>query len=379
VISLSCLVWIILKFVGSDAPVDDFIEYWAAGRTFLNGGNPYSASELYEIQKGYGVSREDVLMMWNPPWTLPAVLPFAFVPYGIARLAWLLVHITVMLLSVDCLWRVFGGSPQHRWFARASIIWYFPSFYALAIGQISPFILLGVVAFLWEEHRGKDTKAGLCTIPITFKPQLAFAFWLFLALSSWHRRRAGVLFSAAGILVLLSALVWAIRPTVFHEYFLAASSDAGPWIWRTPTLSAVLFNWFFELGRWVRYSSLVPGIIVALLLWNRLKGSFNWTTHLNWVLLLSCLTTPFAWSFDMVILMPALIMLLVWFKQDPLKNRKYFIAMVATQVCIFLQKSLMMEEILAVWMPPAIAAIFWLAYRANRYQGAVARTLPESS
>jgi hypothetical protein len=370
-ISLTCLVWIILGFTESNAFVDDFIEYWAAGGTFLGGGNPYSASELYELQKGYGLSRENVLMMWNPPWTLPALLPFAVLPYGLARVVWLLVHLSVMFACVDWLWRTYGGSPEHRWFARASILWYYPSFLALTIGQISPFILGGLVAFLWAERRGRDVGAGLCTLSIAFKPQLIYTFWLFLVLSSWKGSKLRGLISAAGVLATFSVLVWAIRPSIFHEYFLATSSETGPWIWRTPTWSAVLFNWFYELGLWVRYSTLVPGVILALLIWFRRRTTFNWTKHLNSVLLLACLTTPFAWSFDMVVLMPVIVAILIWYKKNPSKNRKYFIALVAVQVCLFLQKGLMIEEIYTVWMPATIALIYWFSYRTNREESPI--------
>jgi hypothetical protein len=42
----------------SSSPVQpgarDFMEYWAAGRLFVHGGNPYSPQDLFALQKAAG-------------------------------------------------------------------------------------------------------------------------------------------------------------------------------------------------------------------------------------------------------------------------------------------------------------------------------------
>jgi hypothetical protein len=237
----------------------------------------------------------------------------------------------------------------------------------LTLGQISPFILAGVVGFLWAERKGRSAVAGFLTFPISFKPQLVYAFWLVLALFSCERRRFRSLVATAATLVVFSVIVGVLRPSVFFEYLLAASStETGPALWRTPTWSEILFNSFPEAGFWLRYSSLVPGIGLVIWFWFRRKETFDWTRDLNWVLLFSCATTPFAWSFDMVVLMPVVVQILVWYRADPARNRIFLLLLIVVQVSAFVRQSLMVEEIYVVWMPVALGILYWFAVRANK-------------
>src|SRR4051794_33614346 len=70
-------------------PMHDFVEYWAAGRLLLEGSNPYDPDLVHELGRQAGRSDEGILM-WNPPWALPLVLPLGMLPVRVAHLAWLL-------------------------------------------------------------------------------------------------------------------------------------------------------------------------------------------------------------------------------------------------------------------------------------------------
>jgi hypothetical protein len=50
--------------------INDFIEYWAAAKLLLSGGNPYSAAQLLQLQRTVGWSKNEALLMWNPLGTL---------------------------------------------------------------------------------------------------------------------------------------------------------------------------------------------------------------------------------------------------------------------------------------------------------------------
>ena len=76
-------------------PVLDFAEYWAAGRLFVAHGNPYSWDAMLELEKSLGMEpylsetgEEMPLMMFNPPWTLVLIMPFAQASFAISRLLW---------------------------------------------------------------------------------------------------------------------------------------------------------------------------------------------------------------------------------------------------------------------------------------------------
>jgi len=38
--------------------INDFIEYWAAAKLLLSGGNPYSAEQLLQLQRTVGWSKK---------------------------------------------------------------------------------------------------------------------------------------------------------------------------------------------------------------------------------------------------------------------------------------------------------------------------------
>ena len=83
----------------------DFVEYWSAGRLNLAGGNPYGSDELFALQREYGCPKDRPVMMYNPPWTLPFVMPFGALDYGTGRLAWLLLSLGLVLVCAGAAWR----------------------------------------------------------------------------------------------------------------------------------------------------------------------------------------------------------------------------------------------------------------------------------
>ncbi|MGC8782408.1 MAG: hypothetical protein ACP5UQ_16220, partial [Anaerolineae bacterium] len=96
---------------------DDYVEYWAAGRLNLTGGNPYSADQLLPLERAAGRTAE-VLMMWNPPYTLALVMPLALADYPTGRLLWLLLNIAAVMIAASWWWRLSGGAPRYWWVAQ---------------------------------------------------------------------------------------------------------------------------------------------------------------------------------------------------------------------------------------------------------------------
>src|SRR5688572_25535291 len=74
-------------------PPDDFVEYWAAAKLTLDGQNPYAAELLLPLQQAAGRDTSEAIMMWNPPWALPVVLPLGLLGAREAQLLWMLLHL----------------------------------------------------------------------------------------------------------------------------------------------------------------------------------------------------------------------------------------------------------------------------------------------
>ena len=64
------LCWIMVQH----AHQADFLAYWSAAKIFVEGGNPYDLTELREVQRNAGRTR-DTLEFWNPPWAFCLFLP----------------------------------------------------------------------------------------------------------------------------------------------------------------------------------------------------------------------------------------------------------------------------------------------------------------
>ena len=89
----------------------DFVEDRAAGHLAIRGENPYDPDRIHELERQLGRETEAVLM-WNPPWTLPLVMPLcaAGPPGATFRL---LVQFGVLVLCSE--WLCYhGGDPQRR-------------------------------------------------------------------------------------------------------------------------------------------------------------------------------------------------------------------------------------------------------------------------
>ena len=128
--------------------LNDFAEYWAAGRLNVSGGNPYDPEQLFVLQKEIGWPEPEPVRMWNPPWTLILLIPFAILPYSLSAALWVILQSLIVLFSVDLLWQFYGGKSSHRWAAWVFAFLFYPTLYLFKSGNIGAFILLGVAGFL---------------------------------------------------------------------------------------------------------------------------------------------------------------------------------------------------------------------------------------
>ena len=122
-------------------PVDDFVEYWSAARLWIGGGNPYDPQQLKALQDEVRTpdENEPPLLMYNPPYTLPLLWPFAGFSYPIGRLLWLLVQLGILLACVTLVWGMYDGPPGKRWVALMVPLVFVPTYMNLGIGQSSAF------------------------------------------------------------------------------------------------------------------------------------------------------------------------------------------------------------------------------------------------
>lgn len=289
--------------------INDFIEYWTAAMLLLRGSNPYSPEELLLAQRALGWQQAEPLMMWNPPWTLTFLLPFAALDYETAQFAWFLCHALIVFLGGLLLWRVYGGASAHRRDAVVAALTFAPVYFALLLGQIGPLVLLGLIGFLRGIKHGSWTAAGASLALAAIKPHLVYLVWLGLAL--WILReknwRLACAFAGSGLAVAAAPLLFA--GDVYAHYFrlLQGGGVTRPLEWATPAPGTALAQLFSIPGAWIRWLPAVLGALWFVRHWSRRSDTWDWIAETPLLVAVSVATTSFAWTFDHVVLLPALI------------------------------------------------------------------------
>ena len=285
----------------SDLPMQDYVEYWAAGRLLARGENPYDEAAIQVLEQEAGRTEEPILM-WNPPWVLPLVVPLGWVEARTGHLPWLGVQLLALLASAGLLARVYRIDPDRRLVVVALLVTFAPACAALVAGQISPLMLLGVAGFLALVQRRQDFFAGVAASLIGIKPHLALLFWIALLVWTLRTRRWGVI--AGGVLagLALTGVAMAFRPGVVGEYWHALRGSP-PSHYHSPTLGMLLRLLIDEDRFSLQFVPIIPGVLWLAWFGWRHRHDWDWGRHLPAVMLGSMLTAAYgAWLFDLTVL-----------------------------------------------------------------------------
>jgi hypothetical protein len=310
--------------------INDFIEYWTAARIFLSGGNPYSPVELLQHEQAIGWTQPVALIMWNPPWTLSFILPFGLVDYATAQFAWFVLHVLIIFVGAQVLWQVYGGDGQKSRYAWISVLTFGPTVFVLLLGQIGPLILLGLVGFLFFLRRRTWGLAGVSMAFISIKPHLLYLLWLALVVWSLKERQWKVI---AGLIIsgtFIASLPLVFDTAIYTRYLelIRTAEVIRPLEWATPTLGTALAELFAIHGMWIRWLPSFAGGLWFLWYWSRRAGAWDWIAELPLMLLVSVTTASFAWSFDHIVLLPAVIQCAVWTARNENREKRKVIVSV---------------------------------------------------
>ena len=304
---------LVAAFVGSGwltknllLSVNDSVEYWAAARLALHHQNPYNAAAMLGMEQRGGYTRRSTLEMWNPPWILPFIAPLAFFSYALAQKLWLLLGCGCVALSIHLLWKLYGQAKLPSPAAGLAIAIYTPLLLDLAIGQIGPLMLLGVSCFLWFESRRRYALAGASLVLMALKPHLFFLVWIALIFWTLQQKRPQIVLSFFTTSIAISGITFAISPNVFRQYWNFWRHNPVRWN-EFPTLAGVLSNSIDNHGIVLALMPAALGVAWLLGHWIRLRNQWAWQRQLPGLLVVSLTTSPYAWPFDGIILLPTLV------------------------------------------------------------------------
>ena len=347
-------------------PADDFVRFWAGAKLLLSGSNPYDPANInrFEIEAGSQDTEPEVTsIVLNPPWALSILLPFGLSSYPLSRLIWLFLSIGLIVFCTAQLWRFYQGQTQQKWLAWVAVFIFAPTISVLEKGQITPLLLLSLVGFLYfTKYKHNDLAAGAFLALASIKPQVIYIFWIALLFWVIMNSRWLILVGAGAAIIFLTAVTMIFDPLVIQQYLYAMQTYQTS-EWATPTFGSYLrFFWLGTASIWLQFLPGIIGISWFLYYWYKHAPSWDWVATLPLLLLVSILTSPYAWTYDYVILTPAVIQAEVWL----LSGRRRWSTMLL--IVFFIVISVLdlglhmrLNDFWFIWLAPALLIWFLLA------------------
>jgi hypothetical protein len=350
-------------------PLDDFAEYWAAGRLNAAGHNPYDRSAMLEEQRRLGWQKAEPVMMYNPPWTLAFAVPMGAMRFQVARSIWLSAQILIILSCASKLWDLYGGERRHTARACALALLWMPTLEALRMGQLSPIILLGLVGFLWALSCRRDIVAGVFFSLTAVKPQLVALVWVAFTLWAIADRRWRML-AGAGVCIVGASLVamWT-NPGVFGAYHRLMALAPPTLEFESPNIATILRLASGTTDSWPLFVPTGLGAGAVGVMWYRRRATWDWPKELPGLVLISCLLTSYGgWTFDLVVLLLPILAtaaMVVRTGRSALVERGASVFVGVSGVAFAMQAAHVPQEAF-LWMTPVVAiSSLWMLNRSR--------------
>lgn len=371
-LSLLCL-WVLWgAALATDLGAGDFSGYWSAAYLLRTGNNPYDPQSMFQVQQTEIRSTVDfVVMAWNPPTLLVFLLPLAALSFTKAKAVMLVLNITILLSVCVLLAKLY--LPQNR---KAVLVFtlfvaIFPQvLVGITSGQVTFFVLLGMVLAIFSIEKGYWFCAGVFLILTTFKPQLVVLStpYLFLYMAS-RQKLQGWLGFLLGINLLFLVLYF-LRPEFLRDY--VGMFSIAPINWAVPTLGG-LFS-YFGFPEFLRYSIFL--LIPLSWKYSRLTSTIDARTGVAILTAVTLLTSFYGWSYDQSLLLIPIAQIFGWAFTFINKHIRYSLVGVGIIALLvnWLQRIIVTTEMFYVWIPVLVAIIYGICFyvaQKQRKQGIV--------
>lgn len=314
-----------------------------------------------EVQRQAGLNIDLPTMFYLPPWVFPYILPFSVVSFPAGQILWLLINICILLVSIRTIWQIYGGSNKKIWLAWVVGFVFAPTFVALGLtGQISPFILAGVTGFLYFVNKPKtEWIAGMFASMLMIKPQVTYLLLLALIIGSIEQKRWRMLLGFFIVLSIEISMTIVIDPGIFAQYFHLIMTGL-PNELASPTIGSVLRVVFGSQHIWLQYISVVPGLFWLLMYWKRAKN-YDWRINTPIILLISIVTAVYAWTYDQIILLVAVIYSISELIRSKKKQAKWYLLVFFCINLIAWIFRVFLYDFWFFWLAPSLLIWYWVA------------------
>jgi energy-converting hydrogenase Eha subunit A len=293
----------------------EFQAYWGASHLLSQGANFADPDLLLQVeQEATGLEDETALRAWNPPWFSAWFLPLGVTTFARASYLWFLTNIVLLFTSSVMLWQTFTNDPRTMrwlWVGLAVSFLFLPTVTTLLVGQITALILFGIAAFLFLADRGHLFLAGAALSLTTAKPHLLYLTLPLVLLELIVRKQWRTVAGFVTPVLAGSLAAFLLRPSFLSDYVVMMTGSGLVQMTAVPTLSSYLAG-LLEIP-WLRFVGAAL-LLVGMILWwrSRRRHPISLVQMVEVTLVISLLTTPYAWSFDFILLLVPLLRLTVW-------------------------------------------------------------------
>jgi hypothetical protein len=321
---------------------------WGPARLLLQGEMPYDPQALEGLSAEWGVPFH--LSIWFP--TIVGLgLPLGAVPLPNAANIWLFLSLTASLVTVGLVHRVSGpdDSPRILLSLALVLVAFAPLYAHLRQGQASLIVLASVIpAWVLLEH-DRASWAGVVLSLSWAKPQLILFAWPLLAWLAIEKRQFRALFGGWLVGSVAQTIpLWILEPGWPAGYLGAL--DANP-VWLQPNILSLVTTWS---------GSPMVGWTATLL---AVATAFAWLAHtwrhhdpvvaLSWALALTPTISPYTWSYDQVLLLPLLVVILRTARAGP-RRTVFWIVFLVCQVVYLALRIQTPPDTWYAWFPPVL-------------------------
>ncbi len=358
--------------------IGDFRAYWSASYLLAHSENFSDSDLLMEVEREQTQWRNDyVVRTWNPPWLLVLLLPYTLVSYTRAAWLWILTNILVIFVGSVLVWKITAVSQRSQRlsiFAPLVGLLFLPTLAALHMGQVNTLVFLGLALYLYFYEVKRPFFAGAALTLTLIKPHLVYITIPLILLDALRKRNWSIFWGTASTLGGLTLIVFALRSSFIVDYFATVSSNSLL-SWQPPTIGgilAVLLGW-----EWMKLMGLVV-LPVAIGIWWRTREQVTMPMLVAVSLLISVMSAPFGWNYDVVVLLIPTIQVAVWLVErrfNWLNTAVLTLLLITINYLNFRQRTQTMSEVYLFWVPLALATVYWLAIKQRKQAPA---RIPES-
>lgn len=296
----------------SALPPQDLTQYWAAAHLVRQ--NPYSTDLVSALEKAAGVNVvQPPLVLKNPPWAIPFILPLGLFTYHVAFAWWTVLSVVIVTGCVGVIWRRLERAESLL--ALFLPLVFGPTIILLLLGQWTVLVLLGITGFLIALEHRRDWNAGAFLLLVMGKPHVVLLFLLAILFWIIQARRWKILYSAALSLVGSCLIVLALNPHIFAQFLLRTREVVDEKV-PYPNLGGLLY--ILTGNHTLALLPQIIGILWLIFYWTRRRQTWDWSTDGMLVLVSSIACSYYSYPYDEILVLPALVAVLLT------GNRKVF-------------------------------------------------------